>query len=214
MLTVYFDLVLIGYRYSIITLVFFTTYVVLQPVATVVLRKAGPRIFLPAITLLWGMTMVCFGFLTTWDQMVGLRVILGIFEAGFFPGMSSDLFIERVTDPNRMRLPLVLLVPTLRPPKAQRSFLLDRLHGFCLLRYSRLWLLQHERSGQPPSKVRTALRTNGGRSHRAKWYRVWHCWMALDCTWHLFLSFSITLLTTSSSSCKAFLLASLPPSAS
>lgn len=80
------DLVLIGFRYSTITLVFFATYVLLQPPATVILRKLGPRIFLPSITFLWGATMVCFGFLTTWTQMIGLRLVLGIFEAGFFPG--------------------------------------------------------------------------------------------------------------------------------
>ena len=80
------DLDLIGFRYSTITLVFFVTYVILQPPATVVLRKVGPRTFLPAITLLWGLTMICFGFLKTWTQMVGLRIILGVFEAGFFPG--------------------------------------------------------------------------------------------------------------------------------
>lgn len=70
MLTRNLDLVLIGYRYSIITLVFFITYVILQPFATVVLRKVGPRIFLPSITILWGITMMCFGFLTSWTQMV------------------------------------------------------------------------------------------------------------------------------------------------
>lgn len=30
--------------------------------------------------------MVCFAFLTTWKQMIGLRLVLGVFEAGFFPG--------------------------------------------------------------------------------------------------------------------------------
>lgn len=48
------DLVLIDDRYSVIVLLFFITYVLLQPPATVVLRKIGPRIFLPTITLLWG----------------------------------------------------------------------------------------------------------------------------------------------------------------
>ncbi len=81
------DLDLIGERYSIIVLTFFITYVLLQPAATVVLRKVGPRRFLPAITLLWGLTMMSMGFLKTWTQMVGLRIILGVFEAGFFPGM-------------------------------------------------------------------------------------------------------------------------------
>ncbi|EMC95411.1 hypothetical protein BAUCODRAFT_72648 [Baudoinia panamericana UAMH 10762] len=80
------DLKLVGYRYSIITLVFFITYVLLQPPATVVLRKVGPRVFLPTITILWGVTMICFGFLTNYEQMLGLRLVLGIFEAGFFPG--------------------------------------------------------------------------------------------------------------------------------
>jgi MFS family permease len=80
------DLDLIGFRYSTITLVFFITYVILQPLATVVLRKLGPRAFLPTITLLWGATMICFGFLKTWTQMVALRIVLGVFEAGFFPG--------------------------------------------------------------------------------------------------------------------------------
>ena len=80
------DLNLIGYRYNTITLVFFITYVALQPPATVVLRKVGPRLFLPLITILWGITAMCFGFLTSWTQMIALRLVLGIFEAGFFPG--------------------------------------------------------------------------------------------------------------------------------
>jgi sugar phosphate permease len=53
------DLELVGSRYSIITLVFFITYVLLQPIATVAIRKVGPQRFLPTITLLWGIVMVC-----------------------------------------------------------------------------------------------------------------------------------------------------------
>jgi MFS family permease len=30
--------------------------------------------------------MICFGFLKTWTDMIPLRLVLGIFEAGFFPG--------------------------------------------------------------------------------------------------------------------------------
>lgn len=81
----------IGFRYSTITLVFFITYVLLQPPATVVLRKVGPRIFLPAITILWGITAIMFGFIRTWKQMIPLRLVLGIFEAGFFPGCKCAL---------------------------------------------------------------------------------------------------------------------------
>src|SRR4051794_39557526 len=77
---------LIGARYNIIVLIFFIPYVLFQPPATVILRKAGPRKFLSAITILWGACMICFGFVKKWDQMVGLRIILGVLEAGFFPG--------------------------------------------------------------------------------------------------------------------------------
>jgi MFS family permease len=45
-------------RYSIITLIFFIPYVIFQPPATVLMRKIGPRIFLSAITLAWGATMI------------------------------------------------------------------------------------------------------------------------------------------------------------
>ncbi|KAK3070707.1 hypothetical protein LTR53_009989 [Teratosphaeriaceae sp. CCFEE 6253] len=70
-----------GARYSLITCIFFISYVLLQPPATVVLRKVGPAKFLPTITILWGVTMMCFGFLDSWTQMLPMRVVLGIFEA-------------------------------------------------------------------------------------------------------------------------------------
>jgi MFS family permease len=80
------DLKLTGERYSIIVLLFFITYVALQPPATVVLRKLGPRIFLPSIVIIWGTVMIGFGFVKEWHTLIPLRLILGIFEAGFFPG--------------------------------------------------------------------------------------------------------------------------------
>lgn len=91
------DLDLIGPRYSIIVCVFFLTYVILQPPATVVLRKIGPRLFLPTIVILWGMTMICMGFVKTWTQIIPLRLVLGIFEAGFFPGCAYLLRYVLVT---------------------------------------------------------------------------------------------------------------------
>jgi len=80
------DLKLTGERYSIIVLLFFITYVALQPPATVVLRKLGPRIFLPSIVIIWGAVMIGFGFVKEWHTLIPLRLLLGIFEAGFFPG--------------------------------------------------------------------------------------------------------------------------------
>lgn len=44
--------------YSISSLVFFITYTVFQPPMTVIIRKLGPRLFLSAIVLMWGVVMI------------------------------------------------------------------------------------------------------------------------------------------------------------
>lgn len=72
-------------RYSVVTLVFFITYIVFQPPSTILIRKLGPRLHLSAITTLWGAVMIGMGFAKTWGSLAGLRVILGVLEAGFFP---------------------------------------------------------------------------------------------------------------------------------
>lgn len=91
------DLKLTGERYSLIVLLFFITYVALQPPATVILRKVGPRIFLPVIVVIWGAVMISFGFVKEWHTLLPLRLVLGIFEAGFFPGTFDELLSIRAT---------------------------------------------------------------------------------------------------------------------
>ncbi|KAL8960469.1 MAG: hypothetical protein Q9183_005460, partial [Haloplaca sp. 2 TL-2023] len=75
----------VGYRYSIVVLVFFPTYVIFQLPSTYLTRKLGPRKFLAAIVLLWGAIMIGFGFVNKWTDLLGLRVILGMLEAGVYP---------------------------------------------------------------------------------------------------------------------------------
>lgn len=47
-----------GFKYNIISAIFFIPYVLFQPPATVLLRKIGPKYFLSAITIFWGATMI------------------------------------------------------------------------------------------------------------------------------------------------------------
>jgi len=49
-------------RYSVVTIVFFATYIVFQPPATVIVRYLGPRNFLAAIVVAWGAVMIGMGF--------------------------------------------------------------------------------------------------------------------------------------------------------
>lgn len=80
------DLELIGARYNIITLVFFPTYTLFMPLANIMLKRLGARAFLPTITLLWGIDTLGLGLIQTWIQAIPLRVIMGLLEAGCFPG--------------------------------------------------------------------------------------------------------------------------------
>lgn len=75
-----------GYRYSLVTLCFFVTYVIVQAPMTIACRKLGPRLFLPGVCAIWGGVIVGFGFSQNWTTLVGLRLLLGCLEAGFFPG--------------------------------------------------------------------------------------------------------------------------------
>ncbi|KAJ5551449.1 Major facilitator superfamily domain general substrate transporter [Penicillium sp. DV-2018c] len=76
----------IGDRYSIVVLMFFVPYILFQPPMTVIIRKLGPTYFLSAIIVSWAAIMIGMGFSKDWGQLTVMRVLLGILEAGYFPG--------------------------------------------------------------------------------------------------------------------------------
>lgn len=76
-----------GFRYAAVALVFFITYTFFQPPATILTRKIGPRLFLSSICFAWGVVMIGFAFVQQWWVLIPLRLLLGLFEAGYFPGV-------------------------------------------------------------------------------------------------------------------------------
>ncbi|KAJ5151705.1 hypothetical protein N7492_010000 [Penicillium capsulatum] len=76
----------VGNRYSIVVLMFFVPYIIFQPPMTILIRKIGPTLFLGTIVMSWAVIMIGTGFVKNWGQLVGLRVLLGVLEAGYFPG--------------------------------------------------------------------------------------------------------------------------------
>lgn len=76
----------VGERYSIISCLFFVPYIIFELPSNIVLRRVGARNILSSICILWGGVMIGMGFVKTWTQLAGLRVILGFLESGFFPG--------------------------------------------------------------------------------------------------------------------------------
>jgi len=82
------DLQLTGNRYSVSIFIFTVASVCCQLPATIVMRFVGPRIFFAAATIFFGIITMCTAAITSWKQMIALRVLLGISMSGIFPGLS------------------------------------------------------------------------------------------------------------------------------
>lgn len=52
-----------------------------------ILARTKPSVFLPTIMFLWGCVTVAMGWMPDYATLVGLRVVIGILEAGFAPGV-------------------------------------------------------------------------------------------------------------------------------
>ena len=57
--------------------------------SNLVLKKVSPRIWLPAITIVWGIITMCLGFVHNYSDFVAVRALLGAAEGGLLPGMVS-----------------------------------------------------------------------------------------------------------------------------
>ncbi|KAF5314860.1 hypothetical protein D9619_007081 [Psilocybe cf. subviscida] len=53
----------------------------------VALKRFDPQIWLPSLTLLWGIVSICQGLVTDKAGLFGVRFALGVAEAGLFPGV-------------------------------------------------------------------------------------------------------------------------------
>lgn len=76
----------VGDRYSLVTMMFFIPYVIFQFPANIVIRKLGAALWLSSLVVAWGGVTIGMGFTTDWTQLLGCRVLLGVLEAGYFPG--------------------------------------------------------------------------------------------------------------------------------
>lgn len=86
-LTMSADLGLTETVYGLAAGLFFIGYVLLEVPSNLALNKFGARKWIARIMVSWGIISSLFAFVQTPDQLVWLRVLLGLAEAGFFPGV-------------------------------------------------------------------------------------------------------------------------------
>lgn len=65
---------------------FFITYIIFEIPSNLLLKKVRPSAFLSIIMIIWGIVTVCQGLTRSFEGLVVCRLVIGFFEAGFFPG--------------------------------------------------------------------------------------------------------------------------------
>lgn len=67
--------------------VYYATYIASEIPSNLVLRRISPKIWLPLLTVAWGIVTMCLGFVRNYAGFLGVRAVLGITEGGLLPGM-------------------------------------------------------------------------------------------------------------------------------
>lgn len=55
--------------------------------SNLVLKKVSAKIWLPVLTVTWGIITVCLGFVRGYGSFIAVRALLGFAEGGLVPGM-------------------------------------------------------------------------------------------------------------------------------
>jgi MFS family permease len=76
-----------GTQYNMSLTIFFISYALFEPLTNALLKRLTPRIFFTCIILAWGSIMTLMGLVTNYQGLLAARFMLGIAEAGLFPGM-------------------------------------------------------------------------------------------------------------------------------
>lgn len=75
-----------GTQYNMSLTIFFISYALFEPLTNALLKRLTPRIFFTCIILAWGTIMTLMGLVTSYQGLLAARFMLGIAEAGLFPG--------------------------------------------------------------------------------------------------------------------------------
>ena len=109
---------------------FFVIYSFLGAPSNLMMRKVGARRWLTILTILWGIVGTGMAFTHNQTQFIVVRILLGVAEAGFFPGaiyLTTIFFPRKQQDEIRglfyMGAPLAMIIG------APVSGLLLQMHG-------------------------------------------------------------------------------------
>ncbi|KAI6783400.1 MFS transporter prlL [Emericellopsis cladophorae] len=82
---------LTGQRYNIAVALFFVPYVLMEFPSNILLKYFSPSRWISRIMVSWGIITICTAAVSTYGGLLTVRLLLGLAEAGFFPGIMMYL---------------------------------------------------------------------------------------------------------------------------
>ncbi|ENH63271.1 Putative tartrate transporter [Fusarium oxysporum f. sp. cubense race 1] len=82
---------LTGQKYNIAVALFFVPYVLMEFPSNILLKYFSPSKWISRIMVSWGIVTICTAAVSTYGGLLAVRIMLGLAEAGFFPGIMMYL---------------------------------------------------------------------------------------------------------------------------
>ena len=81
------DIHITDHQYDQGLVVYYATYIASELPSNLVLKRISPKIWLPLLTIIWGIITMCLGFVRNYAGFIAVRAFLGVAEGGLLPGM-------------------------------------------------------------------------------------------------------------------------------
>jgi ACS family tartrate transporter-like MFS transporter len=81
------ELAITSQQYGFIAGIFFFGYSIFEIPSNLLLHRIGARVWIARILITWGIVTMLSGFVRTAHQLYAARLLLGLAEAGYFPGI-------------------------------------------------------------------------------------------------------------------------------
>ncbi|KAJ9302127.1 hypothetical protein DTO271G3_993 [Paecilomyces variotii] len=78
-------------QYNWIQSIYFISYIIFEAPSNLVMKKVGPRVWQTRIFCSWGIVLACHAAVQNRAALYALRFLLGLLEAGMFPGVAVQL---------------------------------------------------------------------------------------------------------------------------
>ena len=143
-LTMNKELGLTNQQYGIAAGIFFIGYFLFEVPSNLMLHKIGARVWIARILLSWGAVAILTGLVQSVHQLYAARILLGIAEAGYFPGIALYLtyWFRQREQARALALFLVGWPVTSIVGSPISGFLLDHVHWLGVASWR--WLLMLE----------------------------------------------------------------------